>query len=63
LHNGIIYKLDLEALLNLILYYTKLEFYNQNKNYYVRKIDQIVEDLKLFNLLEARTTRLKKRLA
>jgi hypothetical protein len=40
-------KLDLEALLksNVILYKTK--FYNQNKNYYVRKIDQIVEDLKL----------------
>jgi hypothetical protein len=40
-------KLDLEAALNLILYYTKLNFTIKIKNYYVRKIDQIVEDLKL----------------
>jgi hypothetical protein len=39
-------KLDLEVLLksNIILYKTRIL---QSKNYYVRKIDQIVEDLKL----------------
>jgi hypothetical protein len=45
-------KLDLEALLksNIILYKTRIL---QSKNYYVRKIDQIVEDLKTLTLLEA----------